>query len=456
MRSLQSLPAVILAVLASLTLALAPASAQSRLRDAETEELLRDMIEPLVEASELEPGNVEVVLINDPSINAFVAGGQIVYVHSGLLNAAESANEVQGVLAHELGHITAGHVARFDERVAGMQSMTLLSLLAGAAAVLAGAPPEAGFGLFGAGLQAGQANFLSFNRNQEASTDLAGARYLSGAEISGRGMLKFFERLRNLEIRRGYSQADDAAYGRTHPLSGDRIATLRELLERDRAWDNPVDPVLQERFLQARAKLYGYLAEPVRTLRLYPESDQSLSGHYARAYAYHKDAQIEKALAEADVLLATNPDNPYYLELQGQILLESGKVEQALIPLRRATQLTVNQPLIASMFGHALIATEDESNYDEAERVLRGAVGRDRFNPFAWYQLGVVYAARGDIPRAQLASAEQQVMNRAYPAALRNAKAAEASLPRGSPDWIRAQDIALEARSALERLRDRR
>ena len=116
MRSLQSLPAVILAVLASLTLALAPASAQSRLRDAETEELLRDMIEPLVEASELEPGNVEVVLINDPSINAFVAGGQIVYVHSGLLNAAESANEVQGVLAHELGHITAGHVARFDER----------------------------------------------------------------------------------------------------------------------------------------------------------------------------------------------------------------------------------------------------------------------------------------------------------------------------------------------------
>ena len=156
------------------------------------------------------------------------------------------------------------------------------------------------------------------------------------------------------------------------------------------------------------------------------------------------------------MLLSNSPDYPYYLELQGQILLESGRVTDALIPLRRATNLTVNQPLIASMFGHALIATEDESNYDEAERVLRAAVARDRFNPFAWYQLGVVYAARGDIPRAQLASAEQQVMNRAYPAALRTAKAAEAALPRGSPDWIRAQDIALEARSALERLRDRR
>ncbi|MEM6586089.1 MAG: M48 family metalloprotease, partial [Pseudomonadota bacterium] len=227
MRPLRSAPALILAFLAAFTFAFAPLSAQSRLRDAETEELLKDMIDPLVEASELDPGNVEVVLINDPSINAFVAGGQIIYVHSGLLNAAESADEVQGVLAHELGHITAGHVARFEERIQGMQSMTLLSLLAGAAAVLAGAPPEAGFGLFGAGIQAGQADFLSFNRNQEASTDLAGARYLSGAEISGRGMLKFFERLRNFEIRRGYSQSDDAAYSRTHPLSGDRIQTLR-------------------------------------------------------------------------------------------------------------------------------------------------------------------------------------------------------------------------------------
>ena len=123
---------------------------------------------------------------------------------------------------------------------------------------------------------------------------------------------------------------------------------------------------------------------------------------------------------------------------------------------RRATALTLNQPLIASMFGHALIATEDEANYAEAERVLRAAVGRDRMNPFAWYQLGMVYAARGDIARARLASAEQQVMARRYPEALRSAQAAEAALPRGTPDWIRAQDIALQARSALERLRDSR
>lgn len=455
MRVFQSLFVYALALFASLALAIQPVAAQSVLRDAETEALLRDMAAPLIEASELEPGNVEIVLINDPSINAFVAGGQVVYVHAGLINAAETANEVQGVIAHELGHITAGHVVRFNERTRGAQGITILSLLLGVGAALAGAG-DAAFGAIMAGQQAAAGNFLAFNRNQEASTDLAGARYLSGAGISGRGSLAFFERLRNLEIRRGFSQSDDAAYSRTHPLAGDRLQTLRDLYSQDPAWEAPDDPELQARFLGVRAKLYGYIAPTQRTLQQYPESDSSIPARYARAYAYHKDAQIDKALAEADALLAMNPDNPYYLELKGQILLESGRPRDALAPLRRATDITRNQPLIAGIFGHALIATEDEANYPEAERVLRAAVARDRFNPFAWYQLGVVYAARGDIPRARLASAEQQVMSRNYPEAIRSAQAAEAGLPRGTPDWIRAQDIGLEARAALERLRDSR
>ncbi len=455
MRALHSSLAFALALIAAFAFAANPVAAQSILRDAETEALLRDMAYPLIEASELEPENVEIVLINDTSINAFVAGGQAIYVHAGLINAAETANEVQGVLAHELGHITAGHVVRFNERTRGAQGITILSLLLGVGAALAGAG-DAALGAILAGQQAAVGNFLAFNRNQEAATDLAGARYLSGAGISGRGMLAFFERLRNLEIRRGFSQADEAAYGRTHPLAGDRIQILRGLLEEDAAWNAPDDAELQDRFLAVRAKLYGFLAPAERTFAQFPAVDTSIPARYARAYAYHKDAQVENALREADALLLRDPRNPYFLELKGQILLESGRPEEALAPLRSATEITLNQPLIAGMFGHALIATEDESNYAEAERVLRAAVAKDRFNPFAWYQLGVVYAARGDIPRARLASAEQQVMSRRYPEALRNAQAAEAALPYGSPDWIRAQDVALQARAELERLRDRR
>ena len=181
-----------------------------------------------------------------------------------------------------------------------------------------------------------------------------------------------------------------------------------------------------------------------------------VAARYARAYAFHKDAHLDKAMAEADALLAKAPDDPYFLELKGQILLEAGRPREALGPLRRATDLTANQPLIATTFGHALIATEDGGNLAEAQRVLKAAVARDRDNPFAWYQLGVVYAETGDMPRARLASAEQQVLSLRMPEALASAEAAEAALPRGTPDWLRAQDIALQARAAIESRRKRR
>ena len=438
------------AILAAAMLAAQPVAAQSILRDAETEAFLDEISAPLVEAAGLEPENVDIVLINDPSINAFVAGGQIVYIHSGLIDAADTAEEVQGVIAHELGHITGGHILRYGEGMASASRISLLSLIAGIGAALAGAG-EAAMGIMAAGQQAAMGKFLAFSRTQESSADFAGAEYLSKAGISGRGSLAFFGKLLNQEYRYGYSQSDEAGFYRTHPLSGDRIAALREVYEKDAAWDRPANARNQANFERVKAKLVGYIAKPSATLRDYPESDRTVPALYARAYAYHQNARVDRALDAADQLLAKDPDDPYFLELKGQVLLESGRPLEALEPLRRATALTNAEPLIASLFGHALIATEDDANFAEAERVLRAAVGRDRRNPFAWYQLGVVYAARGDTPRARLASAEQQVMSGQYGLALRSAQAAEHGLERGTPDWIRAQDIGMQARALLER-----
>lgn len=450
MRMLTRLFAVIVLVVASAQ----PAAAQSILRDAETEQLLQDMVDPLAEAAGLGEGAVEVVLVNDGSINAFVAGGQRIYVHTGLIHAADTANEVQGVLAHELGHITGGHIIRYSEGAGNATRITLLSALAGIAAALAGGG-EAAMGVMALGQQMAMGSFLAFTRVQEASADAAGAQYLSDAGISGRGSLEFFRKLQGYEFRRGISQNDEYEYVRTHPLSGNRIAALREGYEADAAWETPSDPVLEQRFVRVKAKLYGFQTPPERTLTTYPAEMTDISARYARAYAYHKDAQINLALAEADALIALEPDNPYFLELKGQILLESGRPEQALAPLRRSVELTNSDPLIAPMLGHALLATEDSRYLPEAESVLRAAVGRDRRNPFAWYQLGVVYGQRGDIPRAQLASAEQQIMSGNPQGALMSARAAEASLPQGTPDWIRAQDVAIEARDLIERMEDR-
>ena len=444
-----------LALCALVALAAQPAFAQSILRDAETEALMREMAAPLVEASGLEPGNVDIVLVNDPSINAFVAGGQVVYLHSGLIDAADTANEVQGVIAHELGHITGGHITRFGEGAKSATGISLLSLLIAVGAAAAGAG-DAALGAVLAGQRAALGKFLAFTRVQESSADAAGAQYLSDAGISGRGSLTFFGKLQNQEFRYGRSQDDEAGFVRTHPLSGDRIARLREVYTADPAWESPDDAQLQSRFMRVKAKLSGYLADPKRTLNSFPESRTDVAARYARAYAYHKDARMDLALSEVDALLEQDPVDPYFLELKGQVLLESGRAAEALEPLRLATELTNSQPLIASIFGHALIATEDETHLPEAENVLRAAVSRDRLNPFAWYQLGKTYAAQGDLPRAQLATAEQQILNRDFGRALQSALTAEASLPVGSPDWLRAQDITLQARAELERARDSR
>ena len=454
MRPVSRLLTRAVALAAALGLAVQPVAAQSILRDAETEALFRDMSAPLIKAAGLDPRNVDIVLIGDPSLNAFVAGGQAVYIHAGLIEAATSANEVQGVIAHELGHITGGHVIS-DGGSKAATGISLLSLVLGGLAAAAGAG-DAAMGVFMAGQQAALGKYLAFSRSQEASADAAGASYLSQAGITGRGSISFFKKLQNLEYRYGYQRNADTEFYRTHPFTSDRIATLQDTYEKDPAWNAPSDPELEARFKRVQAKLMGYVQEPKRTLQIYPETRMDVAAHYARAYARHKEAYLDKAMAEADALLAKAPNDPYFLELKGQILLEAGRPKEALAPLRRATELTGNQPLIATTFGHALLASEDPTLLAEAERVLRAAVGRDRENPFAWYQLGIIHGQRGDMARAKLASAEQQVLMLNFPQALKSAEEAEAALPKGSADWLRAQDIAMQSRAAIEQRSKRR
>jgi predicted Zn-dependent protease len=436
-------------VFLSLALTAQPALAQSVLRDAETEALFKDMAKPLIVAAGLQPNNVQIVLLGDKEINAFVAGGQTVYINSGLIDAADNINEVQGVVAHEIGHITGGHVVRFGEGAKAATGITLLSLLLGAAAMAAGAG-DAGMGVMMAGQQAAMGKFLAFTRAQEGSADAAGASFLRKANISGKGIISFFGKLRTQEYRlsSSYSQVDP--YAQTHPLTADRITTLQGYLEASPSWNTPTDPALEARFQRIKGKLTGFMNDPQQTLRKYPESNQSIAARYARAYAWHKSAYPDKAVIEVEKLIAAEPHDPYFLELKGQILLESGKPKDALAPLREAVARSQNQPLIAATLGHALIATEDPANFKEARQVLKIAVARDGDNPFAWYQLGVVYDREGDKPRAALATAERYNLEGQARLALASAEAAMHGIPQGTPDYLRAQDIAMVSRTAVQ------
>jgi predicted Zn-dependent protease len=329
-------------------------------------------------------------------------------------------------------------------RATGVQ---IISLLLGAAAIAAGGA-EAGMGIIGLGQQAAVNRYLSFSRAQESSADAAAVRYLHNSKISCRGFIDFFRKLQNMEYR---LYLNEDAYGTTHPLSGERIANLTQACEQDAAWNSKTDPALETRFARVKAKLMGYVNEPKRTLQLYPLTDLSLPAHYARAFAYHKSAYPEQALAEMETLLKMQPNDPYFLEVKGQILLESGRPREAIAPLRQAVAATGNQPLIATLLGHALVATEDKQYLDEAEQVLRSAVIRDTENPFAWFVLGTVYERKGDGARAALATAEQAQMTGQDSKALLYAQQALAGIRPGSSDYLRAQDIAMVSRSAMEK-----
>ena len=420
-------------------------SGPSVLRDTETERLFKDMSLPLIKAAGLDPNSVNVVLLNDPEINAFVATGQTVYLQSGLIDAADNVNEVQGVVAHELGHVVAGDAIRAGQGEKQATGISILSLVLGAAAIAAGAG-EAGMGIMMAGQRAAMGDFLAFTRAQEATADATGIRLLSKSGITGKGMLSFFAKLQNQEYRLAIYSKD--SFDRSHPLSSERIQALEQKVKADPAYNKPVDPVLEARFDRVKAKLLGFI-NPKQAVQRYPESNQSVPAHYARAYAYHLGGYPEKAVSEADALLATNPRDPFFLELKGQILLESGKPLDAVPVLRQAVQESGEAPMIAAMLGHALVETQDPKNFAEAKQVLKAAVGRDNEDPFAWYQLGIIYDREGDQARASLATAERSNLEGNPKLALTSAQIAMRGIPAGTPDYLRAQDIAMVSKAEL-------
>ncbi len=426
--------------------------AQSLLRDSETERLLKDITRPIFEVAKITPESVDLYLINDPSINAGVGGGQNIFMNSGLLLQADHVGQVIGVYAHEAGHISGGHLVRQADGAKGATGISLLSLLLGAAAVAAGAG-DAGIAILQGGQALAYGNFLAYSKGEESSADQAGATFLEKTSMSGKGIIEFFGKLQNQEYRLGVKQE---SYFRSHPLSSDRITRLEERVTSSKFYDTPIDPQIEYRFQRIKAKLAGFLNEPQRTFQLYPESNTSEYARYARAYAWHKLADVNKAREEMEALLKIRPGDAYYLELLGQVLLESGQVQEAVAPLRRAVAAAPGEPLIQSLLGHALISTEDPKDFAEARKILEKSVRLDADNPFAWYQLGIVYSRIGDEPRAALASAERLSRIGEFPQAVYNAKIASKGLKSGTPEWIRAQDIALLSENEIKKLRKKR
>ncbi|MEL7490719.1 MAG: M48 family metalloprotease [Pseudomonadota bacterium] len=420
------------------------ASAQQLLRDTEIEQWIDDYSLPIFRAAGLPAEQVNILLIGDPTPNAF-AGGLNMGIHTGLITTADTPNQVVGVIAHEAGHIAGGHTARSDEALANATRPMLLSLVLAAGAIAAGAP-DAGLAVLGLGQTIGVANALKYSRGQESSADQAAITYLDRVGHSSRGLIEFFGKLRNLQV---ITARQANPYLQTHPLANNRMSALTRRAQESEHYLKTDTPEEIKRMRMIQAKIKGFLQEAHFTMREYPLSDSSDPARYARAVAYYRSAQIEKGLEEIDTLIAKDPDNPYFFELKGQMLFEYGRVQESIEPHRRSTELAPTKALLKINLGRALLATEDTDNYDAAIKVFKSALQLEPDNSFGWYELARAHGGLDQIGLAHLASAESRYHVGDKGQANQFARRALAALDRGTPEYRKAADIIVATQGDL-------
>ena len=419
-----------------------PADAQTRprgfIRDAEIETTIRAYATPLFAAAGLDPQAVKVYLINDDSLNAFVAGGMNLFIHTGLLMRSESANQLIGVIAHETGHIAGGHLARTQEALENATAEMILAYVLGIGAAIATGDSGAGAAVITGGQTIAQRSLLQYSRTQESAADQAALSYLDRTGQSARGILEFLEVLGDQELLLS-SQQDP--YLRTHPLSSDRVDTVRNYVSGSPYADSAEPPDFIAAHARMRAKLVGFLRPLGRVLQQYPESDGSLEGRYARAIAYYRAADLKRALPLIDGLIAERPDDPYFQELKGQILFENGRAREALPYYEAAVRLQPDAPLLRQGLAQVQLESGDPELSRAALGQLDEVVRIEPHNAGAWRLLSIAYGRDGQLGMTALALAESAGARGDAKEARQQADRALKLLPENSPAWLRAQDI---------------
>lgn len=427
---------------------LAQEAGVSLIRDTEIEAILRKDSEPIFEAAGVEAKNIEILLIGSKDLNAFAAPGTM-GVFTGLIMESENPNQLQGVIAHEVGHLAGGHSARSGEMTRAGMTPFLLTMGLGVLAALAGSG-EAAAGLMGSANYFGTIGAMGYSREQESRADQAGASNLERAGLSGRGLVEFFDNFRYQEV---FQEARRYAYFRSHPLSSDRIEALRAKVETLPHYDQVDSPEAIAEHKIMKAKLEGFM-NPQKAMVDYSETDTSYPARYARAIAYYQLKEPEKALKLVDALIAEQPDNAYLWELKGQILFEYGRAPEAEAPQRKSVELMPEAPLLRVNLGQTLIALDDKAKTEEGVAELRKALTQEDDNAVAWRLLAAAYDKLGQDGRARLATAEYNFSIGDSRQARVFAMRARELLERDTPEWRRATDIVLTSDPSKEDLKD--
>jgi predicted Zn-dependent protease len=451
--TLRKKPLKLTTLMTATALAVAPMAAVAQenkgppvLRDTETEQLLREYTRPILRAAGLEKQNIQMVIINQGVFNAFVADGRRIFVNYGAILQSETPNQIIGVMAHETGHLAGGHLAKMREQMAQAQTQMIIAMLLGAGAMVAGAKTggsggglsNAGAAMFSAPGEMIRRNLLSYVRQQEENADKAGVKFLTTTGQSARGMYETFKRFTDESL---FAARGTDPYVQSHPMPAQRVAALEELARSSPYWDKKDDPALQLRHDMARAKISAFMERQETVYRRYPMSNNSLPARYAHAISTYLHGDLRSALAQIDALIQQQPNNPYFHEVRGQALLEGGKPQEAIAPLRKAVALSNNSPLIEMLLGQALVATSNNAYTDEAIAILRAAVARESEAPIGYIQLAMAYGRKGDYAQADLASAQAAYLRGDAKTARDLASRAKTRFAIGTPGWVKADDI---------------
>lgn len=423
-----------LGFLACSTVAFAQAKGGVNLiRDAEIEATLHQMINPILDAAGISAGSVNIYIVKDKQLNAFVAGGQNLFLNTGLLQRTEHPGQLAGVIAHEVGHIAGGHLSRVGTAQSRAAAEVILATVLGAAAAVAGAP-ALGTAIITGGQTYAQGEYLSFSRSQEQAADQAAISYLDRLDLSPEGLAEFFHILDEQNLL----TTQNNPYLRSHPLTRDRLRFVEAKVAEQAGNETGFPTIWNLGHQRMVVKLEAFLDDPRRTLEKF--KGDALTDRYARAIGYYRLPDLEKAVAEIDGLIDDFPEDPYFHELKGQMLFENGRVDAAIEPYREAVRLEP-AALLRIGLAKALIESGDVEAGRQAIEQLQAAVSNEPTNAGAWRLLGIAQGRAGEEGEASLSLAEWALLTGKPDDAKLHARRAEGRIGPNDPGWYQLQDI---------------
>ena len=444
---LTSIPALMLAVAMWLT-ATAQSQAQSLIRDPDIEYGLRELAFPVLRAAGLNTKRVRILVVNDVTFNAFVIDNNTIYLNYGLILTVDGPEMLQAVIAHEAAHIANGHLARRSENLRATQRNAQLGT-ALALIVAAAGGGEAAVGIAAGTSGSALRGFLGHTRAEEASADRSSASYLRWAGISPDGMVELHRKFAGQEL---LSEANQDPYMRSHPTSRERLRAAEAFLDEFGDKARP-DPNADYWFARVKGKLSAFLRSPVWTLRRAAEETHRDIRLIREATAHHRNRNLAHAGAAIDEALEIRPDDPFYHELKGQILLENRRLKDAVAAYGAAVDLAPRDSLVLAGYGRALLA---DGQTEKALHVLEKARARDYRNGRLMQDLGAAYTQMGNKGMASTVTAERYALQGRLDDAGIHAKRALGQLPEGSPGWQRAQDVLIASEQAKKKKRKRK